>query len=64
METAVEDRAALPAILGFMKSHAQTAVMQEMVFGHSPRWIAKAGKSQLEPGFVSVHRGSKVAGQA
>ena len=48
VEAGVEDRAALPAIIEFMKSHSQTLVMQEMIFGHSPKWTAKTGKSQLE----------------
>jgi hypothetical protein len=48
VETATEDRAAMPVIIDFVSSHPQTLVMQEMVFGHSPRWVAKTGKSQLE----------------
>lgn len=47
VEAAVEDRAALPAILEFVKSHSRTLVMHELVFGHSPRWIAKTGQEQL-----------------
>jgi hypothetical protein len=48
VEAAVEDLAAIPAILDFVRNHPRTMVMQEMVFGHSPRWIAKTGKEQLE----------------
>ena len=48
VESGVEDRAALPAVIEFLKAHPQTLVMQEMIFGHSPRWTAKTGKSQLE----------------
>lgn len=48
VEAGVEDRAALPAIADFVSSHSRTLVMHEMLFGHSPRWIAKTGKSQLE----------------
>jgi len=48
VESGVEDRAALPAVIEFLKSHPQTLVMQEMIFGHSPRWTAKTGKSQLD----------------
>jgi len=48
VEAGVEDRAAMPAIIDFVTSHPQTLVVQEMVFGHSPRWMAKTGRSQLE----------------
>jgi hypothetical protein len=48
VEAGVEDRAALPAIIEFMTSRSQTLVLQEMIFGHSPKWTAKTGKSQLE----------------
>jgi hypothetical protein len=48
VESGVEDRAALPAIIEFLTAHPRTLVMQEMIFGHSPRWTARAGKSQLE----------------
>ena len=48
VEAGVEDRAALPAIIEFVKTHPRTLVMQEMIFGHSPRWTAETGKSQLE----------------
>jgi len=47
VEAAVEDRAAIPAILEFVASHARTLVMHELVFGHSPRWIAQTGQEQL-----------------
>jgi hypothetical protein len=48
VEIGLEDRAALPAILEFLSSHPKTLVMQEMLFGHSPRWMALTGKKQLE----------------
>ena len=48
VESGVEDRAALPAVMEFLEMHPHTLVMQEMIFGHSPRWTAKTGKSQLE----------------
>ena len=40
--------AATPAILDFVSSHPKTLVMHELLFGHSPRWMAKTGKSQAE----------------
>ena len=48
VEVGLEDRAATPAILDFVSSHPKTLVMHELLFGHSPRWMAKTGKSQAE----------------
>ncbi len=48
VEVGLEDRAATPAILEFVSSHPKTLVMHELLFGHSPKWMAKTGKSQAE----------------
>ncbi|MEN6450762.1 MAG: sulfatase-like hydrolase/transferase [Thermoguttaceae bacterium] len=48
VEIGLEDRAATPAILDFVASHPKTLVMHELLFGHSPRWMAKTGKSQSQ----------------
>ncbi len=48
VEAGTEDKAAIPSILSFMKAHPRTVIMQEMVFGHSPRWKMLTGKGQLE----------------
>ncbi len=48
VEVGLEDRAATPAILEFVSSHPKTLVMHELLFGHSPRWMANTGKSQAE----------------
>jgi hypothetical protein len=48
MESATEDRAALPAILQFMTSAPRTLVMAELVFGHAPAWRAKTGQTPVE----------------
>jgi hypothetical protein len=48
VEVGLEDRAATAAILEFVSSHPKTLVMHELLFGHSPRWMAKTGKSQAE----------------
>jgi len=47
MESAVEDRAALPAILKFIRSHKKTFILHEMVYGHSPAWKAHTGLDTL-----------------
>jgi hypothetical protein len=48
MESATEDRAALPTILEFMKSAPRSLVMAELVFGHSPEWRARTGMTPVE----------------
>jgi len=48
MEAATEDIVALPAILDFMIASRKTFVLHELVYGHSPAWRAKTGKTQLE----------------
>ena len=47
MEAAVEDRAAIPAILNFIRSHKKTFILHEMVYGHSPAWKAHTGLDTL-----------------
>jgi len=48
MESATEDRAALPLILKYMVSAPRTFVLSELVYGHTPEWIASTGVTQLE----------------
>ena len=48
IESGIEDRIAIPAIVDFMKQNPQTLVMQEMIFGHSNRWTDLTGKRQLD----------------
>ncbi len=48
MESATEDMAAFSTIVSFMRSHQQTFVLHELVYGHSPDWIMKTGISQVE----------------
>lgn len=48
MEAALEDRAAIPLIADFVKSHGRTVVMHELVYGHSTEWMDKTGISQLD----------------
>ena len=48
MESATEDRAALPTIVQFMKVGPRSLVLAELVFGHSPEWRAKMGLTPVE----------------
>lgn len=48
MEAATEDRAALRALLDFMTTNEKSFILHELVYGHSPVWRAKTGKTQLE----------------
>lgn len=48
VEAGLEDRAAVPAILDFVSAHPKTLVMHELLFGHSPKWMARTGRSQAE----------------
>jgi hypothetical protein len=47
MEAATEDRAALPAIVEFMRRGPRSLVMAALVFGHSPQWRARTGLAPL-----------------
>jgi len=47
MESATEDKAAISTIIDNIKSHDKTFVLHELVYGHSPEWRAKTGKTQL-----------------
>lgn len=47
MESATEDKAAISTILNIIKSNEKTFVLHELVYGHSPEWRAKTGKTQL-----------------
>ncbi len=48
VEAGIEDKAALSTILKFVDENQKAMVMHEMVYGHSPRWMALTQKSQLE----------------
>lgn len=47
MESATEDRAALPLILAHLASAPRTFVLAELVYGHSPEWRATTGVTPL-----------------
>lgn len=47
MESATEDKAAISTMIDNIKSHDKTFVLHELVYGHSPGWRAKTGKTQL-----------------
>lgn len=47
MEAATEDRAALSTILDAAAVHPRTLVLHELLYGHSPEWRARTGRSQL-----------------
>jgi hypothetical protein len=48
MEAATEDRAALPAIVDFMRAGSRSLVLAELVFGHSPEWRVRTGLTPVE----------------
>ncbi len=48
IESAVEDRAAAPAIIEFMLARPRSFIMQECVYGHTQAWMDLTGKNQLE----------------
>lgn len=45
MEQATEDKAALTTIVDTAVKHQRSFTLQEMVYGHSPEWQAKTGKT-------------------
>ncbi len=47
MESATEDKAAISTIIDNIKLHDKTFILHELVYGHSPEWRAKTGKTQL-----------------
>ncbi len=47
VESATEDKAAISTMINNIKSHEKTFVLHELVYGHSPEWRAKTGKTQL-----------------
>jgi hypothetical protein len=47
MESATEDRAAIPAITSLAKSNPRTFILQELVWGHTTAWRAKTGLTTL-----------------
>lgn len=47
MESATEDRAAIPLILSELARAPRSLVLAELVYGHSPEWRAKTGVGQL-----------------
>ena len=48
IEAGVEDRAARPAILEFMRSTPKSLVLQECLFGHTQAWMDLTRLSQLD----------------
>ena len=48
MEEAVEDRAALSAIVATAVAHPKIFVMHELIYGHTTEWQAKTGVSPLK----------------
>lgn len=48
MEMATEDKAAISTMVDILKSNEKSLILHEMVYGHSPEWIAKTGKNQNE----------------
>lgn len=47
MESATEDRAAIPTILSMAKSNPKTFILQELAWGHTTAWRAKTGLTTL-----------------
>jgi len=47
MESATEDKAAISTIIDNIKLKDKTFILHELVYGHSPEWRAKTGKSQI-----------------
>jgi len=50
MESATEDRAALPRLVDFVASSPRSLVLAEFVYGHSPAWQAEMGLTAVEYG--------------
>ncbi len=48
MEMATEDKAALSTMIEILTKNEKSFLLHEMVYGHSPEWIATTGKSQNE----------------
>jgi hypothetical protein len=48
MEEAVEDRAAISAIVETVAAHPKTVVMHELIYGHTTEWQAKTGMTPLD----------------
>ncbi len=48
IESAVEDRAARPAIIDIMQKNPRSFIVQECVFGHTEAWLDLTKKTQLE----------------
>jgi hypothetical protein len=48
MESATEDRAALPTLLALPDSHPKTFALHELAYGHTTAWSAKTGVSQID----------------
>ncbi|NUN10627.1 MAG: sulfatase-like hydrolase/transferase [Ignavibacteriaceae bacterium] len=47
MESATEDKAAIPYITDYIMKNEKVFLMAELVYGHSPEWRAKTGITQL-----------------
>ncbi len=48
VEWAAEDLAALEPLLARLASAPRVFIFQEMVYGHTPEWVARTGKTPLE----------------
>lgn len=48
MEKATEDKSAISTIIETIKNNERSFILHELVYGHSPEWIATTGKSQNE----------------
>lgn len=48
MEMATEDKAAFTTIMEILRKNEKSFILHEMVYGHSPEWVATTGKSQNE----------------
>lgn len=48
MEMATEDKAAIDAMVKYMKENKKSFVLHELAYGHSPEWRATIGTTQLD----------------
>lgn len=46
MESATEDKSAISTIVKLLKENKNTFILHELLYGHSPEWRAKTGKTQ------------------
>jgi len=48
MESATEDKAAIPFVMEYIQKNEKIFLLDELVYGHSPEWRARTGVTQLE----------------